>query len=92
MNRSEFKELLDFFKVFAEPERFKIILLLSKGRFCVCELTKKLKLPQNLISYHLKTLNDFNLIYLRKKGRKNYYFVNKKELNKRLKLIKKLLS
>lgn len=92
MTKLEYLQLLGFFKIFSEEERLKIFLILLKNNLCVCELVKELKLPQNLISYHLKVLKDFNLIFLKKKGRKNYYLVDKKELNKYFKLIKKILS
>lgn len=92
LNSRNYNKILNFLKILADKERFQIFLFLLKNRYCVCELTEKINLPQNLVSYHLKALKDFNLIYRFKKGRKNFYLVNKKELNKYLKLIKKLLS
>lgn len=92
MNKLEDKKFLDFCKIFSDEERRKIFFLLLQNKYCVCELVGKLQSPQNLVSYHLKYLKNFNLIFLKKIGRKNFYFVNKKELNKYLKLINKLLS
>lgn len=75
------KRILDFLKIVSDDERFKIIYLLHQKTYCVCELSKLLNLPQNLVSYHLKVLKDFKIISLQKKGRKNFYQLNKKPLS-----------
>ena len=75
------KKVLDFVKILADEERFKIVYLLHQKTYCVCELSKLLDLPQNLVSYHLKVLKDFKIISLQKKGRKNFYQLNKKPLS-----------
>jgi DNA-binding transcriptional ArsR family regulator len=75
------KKVLDFVKILADEERFKIVYLLRQKTYCVCELSKLLNLPQNLVSYHLKVLKDFKIISVQKKGRKNFYQLNKKPLS-----------
>jgi len=91
-NTLEFKKVLDFLNLIKEEDRLKILILLNKKSYCVCELVEILKLPQNLISYHLKTLKDFNLLILKPKGRKNFYMLNQKQLKKYLKLINQILN
>ena len=53
---------------------------------------KYLKLPQNLISHHLKVLKDSNLITLRKEGLKVFYKINKNSIKKYLKILNKFLA
>ena len=91
-NTLEFKKVLDFLNLIKEEDRLKILILLNKKSYCVCELVEILKLPQNLISYHLKTLKDFNLLILKPKGRKNFYMLNQKQSKKYLKLINQILN
>ena len=91
-NTLEFKKVLDFLNLIKEEDRLKILILLNKKSYCVCDLVEILKLPQNLISYHLKTLKDFNLLILKPKGRKNFYMLNQKQLKKYLKLVNQIFN
>jgi len=58
----------------AQPSRRKIYqYLFSEGEKTVGEITKKLKLRQPTVSYHLKMMKKEGLVSSRKKGRKVYY-------------------
>jgi ArsR family transcriptional regulator len=82
-----------FLKIISEENRLKILCILNKEKeICVCHILEQLQLPQNLVSHHLKTLKDFNLIQARKEGRWMYYSINKKEINKNIKLLDKILK
>ncbi len=82
-----------FLKTISEENRLKILCILNKNEeVCVCKILDQLKIPQNLVSHHLKTLKDFNLINARKEGRWIYYSINKKEINKYIKLLDKILK
>ena len=62
----------------AEPSRRKIYeYLSSKGEKTVGEITKKLKLKQPTVSYHLKKMRAGGLVRARKKGREVFYRINK---------------
>ena len=88
----EVEQIAEFLKIISEGNRLKILCLLEKGEKCVCEIWQYLKLPQNLVSHHLKTLKDFNLILSRKEGVKIFYKINKKVVKKYLKLLNKYLK
>jgi len=88
----ETKQVLEFLKIISEENRLKILRFLEKGEKCVCEIWQYLKLPQNLVSHHLKVLKDFNLISSRKEGVKIFYRINKKVVKKYLKLLNKYLD
>lgn len=69
-----------YLKVINEPNRLKILLLLKQGELCVCEIFKHLKLPQNLVSHHLKVLKDFGLLNSYKQGLKIIYSRNEQAI------------
>ncbi len=81
------EQIIKFLKIISEKNRFKILHFLKEDEKCVCEIWQYLKLPQNLVSHHLKTLKEFNLISSRKEGVKIYYKINKKVVKKYLKLL-----
>jgi len=66
--------------------RIRILLLLEEGEMCACELVEELKLPNNLVSHHLKTLSDLGILKSRKLGLHRKYTIkkNKKELVSKL--------
>ncbi|MCX6736442.1 MAG: metalloregulator ArsR/SmtB family transcription factor [Candidatus Parcubacteria bacterium] len=72
------KKIAQTFKVLGGSERIKIIQYLSIGEKCVCEILENLKLPQNLVSYHLGTLRKSNLIIAHREGKWIHYSLNKK--------------
>jgi len=88
----EIKQVVEFLKIISEKNRLKILCLLERGEKCVCEIWQCLKLPQNLVSHHLKILKDFGLISSRKEGVKIFYQANKKVVKKYLKLLNKFLN
>jgi len=80
------------FKKISEPNRLKILCILKNGEKCVCDIWQCLKLPQNLVSHHLKVLKDLNLISSKKVGLKVFYQLNQKVVKKYLKKLNKFLK
>jgi ArsR family transcriptional regulator len=78
-------------KKISEPNRLKILCILKDGEKCVCDIWQCLKLPQNLVSHHLKVLRDLNLISSKKVGLKVFYKLNQKVVKKYLKELEKIL-
>jgi len=94
-NKEQKEKLLktaEFLRAIAEENRLKILYSLKKGEQCVCNIWRYLKLPQNLTSHHLKVLKTCGLISSRKDGLRVFYSVDKKAINKHLKLLNKLLT
>jgi ArsR family transcriptional regulator len=73
------KELLIFAKAISEPTRLRILNFL-KAECCVGELWKKLDLPQNLVSHHLRVLKEAKLVLAEKRGLRIVYKLNEKKL------------
>lgn len=73
------RELLIFAKAISESTRLRILNFL-KVECCVGELWKKLDLPQNLVSHHLKVLKEAKLVLAEKRGLRVVYKLNKTRL------------
>jgi len=61
------------FHALSDARRLRILDLLRAGEQCVCDLQATLDCGQSLLSFHLKTLRDANLIRMRREGRWSYY-------------------
>ena len=90
-NQEDFSNVVEFLKVINESNRLKILCFLRHGEQCVCDIWKKLDLPQNLTSHHLKTLKNFGLIESRQDGRKIIYSSNKESVAKYASLLNTFL-
>ncbi|MEK7098019.1 MAG: metalloregulator ArsR/SmtB family transcription factor [Patescibacteria group bacterium] len=89
---SKFSQSTKFFKAVSDESRIKILYFLRDGEKCVCEIWKKLELPQNLVSHHLKVLKDLGLLDSKKDGLKVYYKINKNNLDKYFNNFNKLIN
>lgn len=77
------ENLLVFIKAISDSNRLKILNYLKK-ECCVGDLWDTLKLPQNLVSHHLKVLKEAKLITANKQGLKVIYCLNIEIMNKNL--------
>ena len=82
----------DGIKALSDENRLRILFELRNGERCVCEIWKRLELPQNLISHHLKVLKKAGLIKSRKVGLNVHYSINRNGAEKTIGLVDRLLS
>lgn len=61
------------FKAFADETRLRILHLLVRGEFCVCDIMSTLDLSQPKVSRHLAYLKRAGLVNDRKQGRWRHY-------------------
>lgn len=66
-------ELSEFFKVFGDITRIRILHLLSLEEICVHEIAAILNVSQSAISHQLKLLRNAKLVKPRKVGKHVYY-------------------
>ena len=76
LKNSNISEIAELLKVISNPSRLKIIMLLFKGDYCVCELVFILKEKQNLISYNLSILKKHGIVETYNRSRDKYYKLN----------------
>ncbi len=69
----ELYDLADFFKVFGDTTRVKIIYALLKEEMCVCDISMLLGMNQSAISHQLRILRQARIVKFRKEGRVVYY-------------------
>ncbi len=66
-------DLAEFFKVFGDSTRIKIICALFENEMCVCDLSALLNVSQSAISHQLRTLKSARLVKYRREGKVIYY-------------------
>ena len=66
-------DLADFFKIFGDSTRVRILLALDKGEMCVCDISETLDMSMSAISHQLRILKDARLVTNRRDGRTMYY-------------------
>ena len=86
-SKKRLSEVIKFLKAISEENRLKILCILKKGEFCVCDIWQNLNLPQNLVSHHLKVLKDFGLVESRKESTKVLYSLNPEKAKKYINLL-----
>lgn len=62
------KKLTKVMKALSDPNRLRIMKILSMRTMCVCELQFSLSLAQSSISKHLKILEEADLVTSKKDG------------------------
>ena len=63
----------DFFKVFGDATRLRILYALSQGEMCVYDLSTLLGISQSATSHQLKILRDNRLVRSRRDGKTIFY-------------------
>ena len=72
-DEQEIRELADFFKVFADATRIRILCVLSCSEMCVCDLAYALNMTQSAISHQLRLLKQMKLAVNRREGKTVFY-------------------
>ena len=66
-------ELADFFKVFGDSTRIRILSVLHEAEMCVCDIASALNMTPSAISHQLNILKRSKLIKNRRDGRSILY-------------------
>lgn len=77
--------LTKIFKALGDKSRLKIIYILSKSPLCVCDIAQVLEMTQSLVSHHLKTLRNLNLVKFKRQGKQVIYSLDDDHVMKLLK-------
>ena len=65
--------LAEFYKVFGDPTRIKILCTLFQSELCVCDLAEVTGMTQSAISHQLRVLKQMKLVKNRREGKIVYY-------------------
>lgn len=72
--------LAEFFKVFGDATRLRIIYYLSRHELCVADLSALVEMQQSAVSHQLKLLRLQRLVKTRKEGKIVYYSLDDKHI------------
>ena len=72
-DESTVDELSDFFKLFGDNTRVRILLALDAGELCVCDISSTLDMSMSAVSHQLRMLRDAHLVTSRRDGRQMFY-------------------
>lgn len=67
------QELADFYKVFGDMTRIKILCALFQAESCVCGLAEAIGMTQSAVSHQLRVLKQMKLVTSRREGKEIYY-------------------
>lgn len=81
------EENIQIFKALSEETRYKIIKVLLEGEKCACEIPDLIGKTQSNTSMHLAKLQDWDIIKVRKDGKKRLYSIDNEKVRKLLKLL-----
>lgn len=74
-------DLAEFFKVFADSTRMKIIYALMENELCVCDIANIVNTTQSAISHQLRILKQAKLVKFRKEGKVVYYSLDDEHIS-----------
>lgn len=66
-------DLAEFFKVFGDCTRIRILQILFQSEMCVCDIANLLGLGQSAVSHQLRLLKQMRLVKFRKEGKTVFY-------------------
>ena len=69
----EIFDIAEFFKVFSDSTRVKILWILHESEICVIDIAEVLNMTVSAVSHQLKILRQSNLVKNRREGKTIYY-------------------
>jgi DNA-binding transcriptional ArsR family regulator len=77
----EQEKLANLFKAMGDHTRLKILLALTDGEMCVCDLAAFLGISESAVSHQLRLLRQLYLVANRREGPVLYYRLNDQHIN-----------
>lgn len=72
------KNVVQLMKLFSDPTRIRILLVLARKELCVCQIMGVLEVSQSLVSKNLQQLSLAGLLDERRAGKLVFYSVRKR--------------
>lgn len=72
----KYQNYSDMLKAMAEPNRLKIIDLLSCGSLCACDILTHFDFSQPTLSHHMKILQKAGIVKAKKTGKWQHYWLD----------------
>lgn len=81
----------EFCKIFANPNRLKILHILSDGESSVGEISEAADISQPTVSQHLRKMLDRGVVVKEERGLKNYYSISDPRIVEGMSIMKEVL-
>ena len=75
-------ELAEFFKIFGDSSRIRILSLLQQEKLCVGEISELLTLSPSAVSHQLRILRQARLVRYKKIGKEVFYELDDDHIEK----------
>ena len=75
-------ELADFFKVFGDSTRIRIMCALFESELNVCCIADIVGMEQSTVSHQLRVLRQENLVKVRREGKQSWYSLEDEHIQK----------
>lgn len=79
--KNKYDKNAKIFKALSDPNRLKIIDMLSCGELCACNILEEFNITQPTLSHHMKILKELELVTIRREGKWMYYNLNEEKIN-----------
>ena len=89
---SQYTKLAKVFKALSDPKRVKIVDMLSCGEMCGCVLLKCFEITQPTLAHDMKVLTEAGIVNSRREGKKTYYSLDRKALERMSTRVKDMLE
>ena len=66
-------DISDFFRIFGDSTRIKILWALDKSELCVCDIAVLISMTKSAVSHQLKVLKEARLVKSRREGKVVFY-------------------
>lgn len=73
LNEEIAAQMAELFRALSDPNRIRLISVLSNGEFNVGSLAAEVGVSESSVSHHLRGLRQMKLVRARKDGRQVYY-------------------
>ncbi|MBP5726767.1 MAG: winged helix-turn-helix transcriptional regulator [Clostridia bacterium] len=80
------------FRALSDPKRVKIVDMLSCGEMCGCVLLKCFEITQPTLAHDMKVLSEAGIVTSRREGKKTYYSLDRRTLEKMNKRVQDMLN
>ncbi|WP_069999723.1 ArsR/SmtB family transcription factor [Cellulosilyticum sp. I15G10I2] len=90
--KMNYEENAKIIKALADPNRLKIIDILSCGEKCACDLLEEFDFTQPTLSHHMKVLMECGLVSCRKEGLWSHYSLNRVQCDKLMLFLMNLVT
>lgn len=81
-----FFELAEFFKIFGDPARLRILTALQPGNISVGDLAGIVGMSQSAVSHQLRILKQARVVRVRREGKSSFYSLDDEHIDVILKL------